>query len=145
MSFEMTRTEFRARYRNGSLHWDGRAPLSQALFAAKVPDEPGVYVLELVEGDKATPVYVGRAGTIEQDGTFKNQKLLGRLQAKQDGMTREAYFRIQLQGPPVRDLGIEWFVTWNAARKTLPALAEAELMQAYFSESGVLPRWNKSF
>lgn len=145
MSFEATRAELRARYRSGSLRWDGQAPLSQALNLAGVPDEPGVYVLELMEGDKAKLVYVGRAGTIEQAGGFKNQRLRGRLQAKQDGMTREAFFRLQLHGPPSRSLLIEWFVTWDASRRTLPALAEAELMQAFVGEFGVLPRWNKSF
>lgn len=145
MSFETTRAELRARYRSGSLSWDGQAPLSQALSVAGVPDEPGVYVLELTEGEKAMLVYVGRAGTVEQDGKFKRQKLLGRLQAKQDGMPREAYFRLQLQGPPLRRLAIEWFVTWDASHGTLPALAEAELLQAHVSEFGVLPRWNKTF
>jgi hypothetical protein len=55
-----------------------------------VPDEPGVYLIFDKRGGAL--LYVGRAGTMAKDGKFKQQKLVGRLSARQKLMSRRVCF-----------------------------------------------------
>jgi hypothetical protein len=112
---------------------------------AGVPDKPGVYLLGALSGKAEHLVYVGRAGTLQTDGTFKDQMLLGRLQAKQEGLARQEFFRRRLREGAYDGLRIQWLVTWEQRVRVAPAFAEAELLQAYLLEHCRLPPWNKSF
>lgn len=131
--------------KHGTVDWDPATSLQTTLADGEVRDEPGVYVLSALRDDDATVVYVGRAGTLRNDGTFKDQKLLGRLHAKQDGMSREVFFKQKLGEGGFTALRIEWFQTWDERAHRVPALEEAELIQAYFNDRGCLPPWNASF
>ncbi|NQU81012.1 MAG: hypothetical protein HQ543_05790, partial [Bacteroidetes bacterium] len=57
-----------------------------------VPDLPGVYYIIRLAAGRVKLVYIGKSGSIEQDGQFKKQGLRGRLNNKQDGLQRQDYF-----------------------------------------------------
>jgi hypothetical protein len=135
----------RGSVQHGTMDWDPITPLRAALTKAEVPHEAGVYVLRALKGQDATVVYVGRAGTLQNDGTFMEQKMWGRLQAKQEKVSRQAFFRRKLAVQGYRKLRIDWFQTWGEGTHRVPALGEAELIQAYLDDHGRLPPWNAEF
>jgi hypothetical protein len=58
----------------------------------KVPNKPGVYYILRLGKGKIDLVYIGKSGTIQQNGTFKDQLLNGRLNNKQEGIKRQVFF-----------------------------------------------------
>ena len=50
-----------------------------------IPNAPGVYI---IYNSKEEIVYIGKAGTINQDGTFQKQGLRRRLNNQHNGMRR---------------------------------------------------------
>lgn len=112
---------------------------------ADVPDLPGVYyILRLSEGG-IDIVYIGKSGTMLQDGSFKNQLLRKRLNNKQDGIKRQKYFEHKIESEAIDALDIYWFVTFDENHHDLPGFVEGQLMQRYFNLYGCLPEWNKGF
>ena len=113
-----------------------------------VPDAKGVYIVRANDQDGEV-LYVGKSGTMNQDGTFADQGLRGRIPNKQDGSKRQAFWEREMAGLGLRRLYVEWIVTFRKATdvtvgmETLPAKAEAELIQAFYNDNSVLPRWNK--
>jgi len=57
-----------------------------------VPNLPGVYYILRLSRGKIDLVYIGKSGTILQNGSFKEQGLKGRLNNKQEGIKREDFF-----------------------------------------------------
>jgi hypothetical protein len=110
-----------------------------------VPDKPGVYyILRLAKG-KVELVYIGKSGTIMQDGRFKDQLLRGRINNKQNGMKRQEYFTLKIEQENIDVLDIYWFVTMDDTYKDLPGYVEGLLMQRFYELNGMLPEWNKDF
>ncbi|MCX6250554.1 MAG: hypothetical protein NTX61_07375 [Bacteroidetes bacterium] len=110
-----------------------------------VPELPGVYyILRLAKG-KIDLVYIGKSGTINQSGTFKEQLLRGRINNKQEGMKRQEFFDKKLVEEKIDGLDIYWFVTMDKTNNDLPGFVEGLLMQRYFEVHGKLPLWNKDF
>lgn len=110
-----------------------------------VPNLPGVYyVLKLTKG-KVELVYIGKSGSIQQNGQFKEQLLNQRLNNKQDGMKREQYFLQKIESENIDALDIYWFVTMDEQYQDLPSFVEGLLLQRYFEIYACLPKWNKSF
>ena len=60
-------------------------------------------------------------------------------------MPRPAFFRKKLSEGGFTGLRIEWFQTWDERTHRVPALEEAQLVQAYLDDHGCLPPWNTSF
>lgn len=106
-----------------------------------IPNRPGVYVISAV-AQITQVIYIGKAGTLQNDGTWKGQMLPGRLRAQQDGMPRRRFFREVLAVTGATRFSFEWFIT-AGDRITLPAFAESELLQAFFDDFGCLPKYNK--
>lgn len=110
-----------------------------------VPNLPGVYyVIKLAKG-KVELVYIGKSGSIQQNGQFKEQLLNQRLNNKQDGMNREQYFLQKIELENIDALDIYWFVTMDEQYQDLPSFVEGLLLQRYFEIYACLPKWNKSF
>jgi len=110
-----------------------------------VPEKPGVYyILRLARG-KVDLVYIGKSGTIMQDGRFKDQLLRGRLNNKQNGIKRQEYFTLKIDQDNIDALDIYWFVTIDENCKDLPGYVEGLLMQRFYELNGTLPEWNKDF
>ena len=110
-----------------------------------VPNKPGVYIICRLAKGKVQLVYIGKSGTIEQNGEFKNQLLRKRLNNKQDGVKRQDYFEAKIEEENIDALDIYWYVTFDEKNKDLPAYVEGLLMQRYFEMYGELPEWNKNF
>lgn len=104
----------------------------------------GVYVISGCRNAKREILYIGKAGTVCQDGSMKKQGLRQRLTMKQDGIYRREYFRQKITDMKLDALHIEWFVTYSAGSGVPPFLAESALLAAFLCASGQLPSWNKS-
>ena len=110
-----------------------------------VPEMPGVYyILRLAKG-KIDLVYIGKSGTINQSGIFKDQLLKGRINNKSNGIKRQNFFEQKIDEEIIDGLDIYWFVTMDKTINDLPGYTEGLLMQRYFEMHGKLPAWNKCF
>ncbi len=108
-----------------------------------VPLEYGAYVIHRDTKDGEI-VYIGKAGTISQNGEYKSVKLRKRLNANHSHEARQKYFPKKMdEEPKISKLFIEWFVIDE--EKIIPAYFEALLMQLFYSSNHRLPLWNKTF
>ena len=110
-----------------------------------VPELPGIYyIIRLAQG-KVDLVYIGKSGTINQSGIFKDQLLKGRINNKSNGVKRQKFFEQKMDEENIDGLDIYWFITMDKSNNDLPGYAEALLMQRYFDIHGQLPPWNQCF
>lgn len=116
--------------------------ISQIMKQHNVPQLPGVYVYYGMRSEEPTLLYIGRAGTVCQDGRIKEQGLLGRLKNTHNNMPRQKVYESLLQ--EWDELLFCWWVTFDETIKILPAKAEADLLQFYFDAHQRLPPYNKS-
>lgn len=110
-----------------------------------VPEMPGVYYIIRLARGRVDLVYIGKSGTIQQDETFSDQLLRGRINNKQEGIKRQKFFEQKMIEEKIDGLDIYWFVTMDDKDNDLPGFVEGLLMQRYFEIYGHLPQWNKSF
>jgi hypothetical protein len=110
-----------------------------------VPELPGIYYIIRLSNGKVDLVYIGKSGTINQSGIFKDQLLKGRINNKSNGMKRQQYFEQKMAEENIDGLDIYWFVTMDKTNNDLPGYVEGLLMQNYFDIYGKLPPWNKCF
>ena len=110
-----------------------------------VPNLPGVYYILRLARSRIDLVYIGKSGTFNQKGTFKDQLLKGRINNKQNGTPRQIFFDNKMISENIDSLDIYWFVTVDEHNNDLPSYVEGLLMQRYFKIYGVLPVWNKGF
>lgn len=128
---------------NGHFFFNPDDRLSEA--SAGVPDLPGVYyIFRLSQGD-IDLVYIGKSGSMLQDGNFENQLLRSHLNNKQDGIKMQQFFDQKIEEEQIDALDIYWFVTFDEKHGDLPGYVEGQIMQRYFEMYGCLPEWNKSF
>jgi hypothetical protein len=147
--FNETLQQFRKQFRNGSFCLRLQDDLATTIRSNNVPDEAGVYVISGLTTGKAEILYIGMAGTMQNNGQFKDQKLSGRLQAKQSWngkrYNRADFYRMQMCELNLQQLSFEWFITFDKTYKVLPAGAEGDLIQSYYLDCRKLPRWNLEF
>lgn len=110
-----------------------------------VPNMPGIYYIIQLANGRIELVYIGKSGTMHQDGNFGNQKLKKRINNKHEGIKRQDYFDQKLQQEQIDALDIYWFVTFDEKHQDLPGYVEGLLLQRYFEVHGTLPPWNKEF
>jgi len=147
MTFSAVLRDLRARFDCGEFFLAPGDSLRDVVRRAGVPREFGVYVVHAMLGRKRELVYIGKAGTILQNGAIAAQTLPERLTNRQNGMSRARFFSERIAQEGIDRLHFEWFVTFwrNGGPGVPPFLIEAELLAAYFKKSpGRLPRWNKS-
>jgi hypothetical protein len=116
--------------------------INEAVKRHNVSNLFGIYVI-FGSDDLEVPIYIGKAGTINSDGSWKAQGISGRLTMKQDGVYREAFFRDLMSNEKLSGLTFFWFVTHGGSVSVVPALAEMELLQAFYDEYRRLPRLNR--
>ena len=75
-----------------------------------VPDLPGVYYIIRLAHGNVELVYLGKSGSIEQDGNFKKHGLRGRLNNTQEGMLRQEFFDMKCLAENIDALDIYWSV-----------------------------------
>jgi hypothetical protein len=128
---------------NGHFFFQKGDTLSEV--SREVPELPGVYyILRLAKG-KVELVYIGRSGTINQNGKLNGPLLQGSINKKPDGMRRQEFFEQKMHEEYIDGLDIYWFVTMDKANNDLPGYVEGLLMQTYFEMNGQLPAWNQWF
>ena len=108
-----------------------------------IPNEPGVYLIYAVKNLKKDLVYIGASGKMNQDGSFKVQKLKNRIQNMQNSTTRrQTYFENKIEELNLDSLEVKWYVTYLKEHTDLPLNIEGTLLQMHFDEYSVLPLWN---
>jgi hypothetical protein len=110
-----------------------------------VPDLPGVYLVYRLARGKIDIVYIGKSGTIQQNGKPKGQGLRKRLNNTQQGLNRQDYFNTKIEEENIEALDIYWYVTFDDDYRDLPSFVEGLLIQKYFNLFGQLPIWNHEF
>lgn len=116
----------------------------------------GVYIVYGKNNDQRQDdlLYIGKSGTIAQDGSIGDQKICKRLlnvraiRVDKTKIKGDEYFRMVLNGkiPGVGqwdELRIRWIETYRKLEGIPPFLAEAQLLAAYLSDTGNLPPLNK--
>ena len=109
----------------------------------KVPDSYGIYILYSVKSSSKNIIYIGKSGTMTNDGTFKEQGLAKRLTMKQDGMMRKIFFQKIIKKYDYDKLEFLWITTFDKNHHEIPSYCEAKMIQAYFDEHNKLPLLNK--
>lgn len=117
--------------------------LRSLLVAGGVPSRPGVYLIHGRGSWGDQLLYIGKAGTLKTDGTWRSQGLRERLCAKQGGLTRQRFFEKRMAEGRWDSLRIDWFVTVCDGVDILPAKAEADLLQIHYQQTRALPLWNE--
>jgi hypothetical protein len=98
----------------------------------------GVYVVR--QRDTSVVLYIGKAGTVTQEGGLKDQDLPGRLTNTRGRESSQIWFAglCTANGP----LLVEYVLL--DATPISPATAEATLLQALLNDTGRLPCGNKT-
>lgn len=108
-----------------------------------IPDGYGVYKIYANSKDGEL-LYIGKGGTIQNDGSFKKQNLKERINNKQDGVKRQEFFSQKLsEESDISQLFIEWYII--DTKQYIPGYYEAALIQEYYQQHARLPRWNLCF
>lgn len=108
-----------------------------------IPAGYGVYILRKNTED-GDILYIGKSGTLLQNGSFKAQDLRKRLNNKQTGMQRQDFLSKKInEDAEIKRIFIEWYIIDE--RKYLPGFIEALLLQDYFTQHSCLPIWNNEF
>lgn len=146
MNYKDLFKEFDIKFKsNGSFYLLPTDSINLAVRRENIPQKYGIYVYFGCKGSENELIYIGKSGTLNQNGTFKNQKLPKRLTMKQDGMYREEFFKLIMAENNYDKLIFKWWITFDDQNKLLPGFVEGQLIQAYFEEFGCLPKYNKTF
>lgn len=143
MTFAMAVEDARTRYpNNGQFSLLPEESINDVVKRERVPAARGVYIIFRCD-DAERPLYIGKAGTVNQNGAWKEQGLAKRLTMKQDRKYRREYFRDLMSDQSIAGLTFQWFVTHDQDNKIIPALAEMELLQAHLDQYDCLPKLNR--
>jgi hypothetical protein len=136
------------RFRHDFIHGEFRLFPGQSINSVVIHEgvsiDYGVYIISGCRETERNIIYIGKAGTIAQDGRTKKQGLRKRLTMKQGGLYRRQFFQNVMFDHNLDCPRVEWFVTYSNRGGTPPFLAEAELLAAYPAEHGRLPVLNLS-
>jgi|GEM_PF-6813204 len=109
---------------------------------ANVPQKLGIYLIYGKNKRNAKLLYIGKGGSVNQNGEPTRQGLRGRIKnTRNKNMSGQNYFKKLMQNYDY--LQVCWIQTFTENKKTIPAKAEAELLQIYFDERQQLPPENK--
>ncbi|HXS36586.1 MAG TPA: hypothetical protein VN721_07790 [Flavipsychrobacter sp.] len=131
------------KYRQG--HFSFTTGDSLRIVSKEVPDLHGVYYVSRLAKGNDDIVYIGKSGTILQNGSCKKQTLRVRINNIHEKMRRESYFKQKIETGNIDTLTIHWFITFYRDSKDLPGYIEGLMMQQYFDIYKKLPDWNKEF
>jgi hypothetical protein len=109
----------------------------------EVPNSYGIYIIYSIKNLSKNIIYIGKSGTMINDGTFKSQGIAKRLTRIQNGLQRRIYFQNVIEKYQFEKLEFLWITTFDKMYKEIPSLSEAKMIQAYFSEFKKLPLLSK--
>lgn len=128
-------------YNNSSFTLNINEKLSKKVKEIKLTNSFGIYIIYKNQKSYGNIIYIGKAGEIKNDGSFKNQGLLKRLTNVRNNKTANNYFK-ELFCDDIDKIIIEYFETSDGI---IPSFVEASLVQEYFSKFLRLPLLNKSY
>ena len=111
----------------------------------EVPNAPGIYIIYAIISNVKELVYIGKSGTMINNGSFKKQLLRKRLNNRHAGVSRQVYFESKLKEEKIETLEFHWFVTFDESNTHIPGFVEGNLLQQYYNQYKKLPPWNKDF
>ena len=118
----------------GKTYYDG-------LINQNVLNEIGIYVIFNPVEDCI--IYVGKGGTLKTDGTFKNQKLDGRLKAPRGNFNNSfEYFKQFMNQNNYQTLH---FYIFYSNQNIPPAYLEAIVLYNFYNINNCLPILNNEF
>lgn len=118
----------------GKTYYDG-------LINQNVFNEIGIYVIFNPVEDCI--IYVGKGGTLKTDGTFKNQKLDGRLKAPRGNFNNSfEYFKQFMNQNNYQNLH---FYIFYSNQNIPPAYLEAIVLYNFYNINNCLPILNNEF
>ena len=145
MNFDETLIRIRAEaFEHGELTMRAKDSINDVVEREHVSEDYGMYVISGCHGEERETIYIGKAGTVCQNGRMKKQGLRKRLAMKQNGVYRKELFPKVMKDNSFNALHIEWFVTYRGENGIPPFLAEAELIAAFLVTFHCLPLLNKS-
>jgi len=109
----------------------------------EVPNSYGIYIIYSIKNLSKNIIYIGKSGTMINDGTFKKQGIAQRLTKIQNKLPRKIYFQNVIKEYEFEKLEFLWITTFDKMYKEIPSSSEAKMIQAYFSEFKKLPLLNK--
>lgn len=131
---------------SGTFELNFEDTLKQVITSNQVPNKPGVYLIMSVnESGGEEIIYIGKSGTLNNNGSFKPQGISVRLTKKQEGIYRQEFFRQVIKENGYKKLKFNWVVTYNSSSNLIPQKVEGDLIQIYFENKGRLPQYNKSY
>jgi hypothetical protein len=121
--------------------------IREVLVENNISNEYGVYLIYSIKDNTEELIYIGKSGTISQNGEFKRQGIKDRLKAvTTNNMQRDKYFQQEVIDKYNFDkLKFVWIITFDDKWKELPAYSESRLLQLYYDNHSVLPTLNRSF
>ena len=129
---------------NGSFFLNKNESINKVVTKYKVPNSYGVYVIYSVLNNIEEIIYIGKSGTMNNDGSFKKQGIKQRLTKKQDGIARREFFQNIILDKRFDKLKFSWITTFDKNNKVIPMYCEADLIQTYYNDFKKLPLLNKS-
>jgi hypothetical protein len=127
---------------NGQFEYsDSERPFSH-LVRHKLKDKDGHGVYVVIGKESGQVIYIGKGGTISNNGDYQSQDIKGRLTAERGKKPADVWFAdlVEQYGP----ITVE-YVFLPDQRQSCAAYVEACLLQAYLREKGRLPAKNKEF
>jgi len=106
----------------------------------------GIYLIYAFLNGKRDLIYIGISGRRGADGKIIHRKdgLLGRfLTGKTDGVLRKIAWPRRMIAQDIKEIEIEWYVTYGLQNQDFPRDLEIELLKEYQTKYGRLPIWNK--
>ena len=80
-------------YNNSFFSLNINEKLSKKVKEIKLPNSFGIYIIYKNQKSYENIIYIGKAGEIKNDGSFKNQGLLKRLKNVRNNKTANNYFK----------------------------------------------------
>ena len=141
-------TQLRKRFAplpSGEFYLRPATRITDVLKERDVPNSYGIYLIYGNLEHSGRPIYIGKAGTVLTDGTWRKQGLRRRLSARQEKLPRNEFFARLIDDKKLSGLSFAWFVTFKDGQGTIPSLIEAELIQKHLDRFRCLPMLNKDF
>ena len=130
-------------YRSGMFYLNKNEIINTIVRENNVPNDYGIYIIYSLKNNLEEIIYIGKSGTMINDGSFKKQGIKKRLTKKQENIVRKKYFQDVIHDNKFDKLKFLWIVTFDDKNKEIPSLSEAKMIQAYFNEYRRLPLLNK--
>lgn len=108
----------------------------------------GLFLVFDVKEDTKELIMVGSTGTIQNNGTLKAKSGLFDKIVNGSQFTKSARkfsWPTQMKKEGITTLEVIWFETFTDEKKIIPTYLEGQVLQHFFDENGVLPRWNVAF